>query len=176
MASKKSQQQRKPLFRKINSKALRSNHGRGGEARWNRNTKGGHDNPAVFLKMKSNHQHGLDYNPLFKFLLRKVGGKWSEIHSEAISRLDREEPIFWLVAKTEVEAKDIIRVGESSYYGGLFVDSSGILQRLDPISSASDFLPGCPCCTHSYNGVVLTHKFDPSVSPTGGIKRRGCPR
>lgn len=36
-------------------------------------------------------KRGLDYTPLFRFLLAKVGMPWNEIHPEAIARLDRSE-------------------------------------------------------------------------------------
>ena len=42
-------------------------------------------------------QHGLDYTPLYKFLLFKVGRKWDEVYSEAIARLDKKNQFFgWL--------------------------------------------------------------------------------
>lgn len=171
MASKSEQGKKSPLFRKVNSKARNARHGNGGEARWNRNVKGTAENPSHFLKVKSNHRHGLDYSPLFKFLISRVGKPWASTHSDATSRLDKEEPIFWLVAKSKAEARELVRIGDSSYYGGLFVDEDGILQQVDPDVTASDFLPGCPCCTHSYNGTRLTRKFDAELSPPGGIRK-----
>ena len=35
---------------------------------------------------------------MFKFLLSKVGADWDSIFSEAKRRLDKPEPIFWMVA------------------------------------------------------------------------------
>lgn len=49
-----------------------------------------------------------------------------------VSRLDRAEAIFWLVVLTESDRREFVRVGESSYYSGLYVDDSGLLQRVNP--------------------------------------------
>jgi len=51
--------------------------------------------------MHGRQQRGLDYTPLFFFLLSKIGQHWDEVYSEAISRLDRPDPIFWMVAQHE---------------------------------------------------------------------------
>lgn len=45
-------------------------------------------------KMKRNIERGLDYTPLFKFLLSKVGENWYDVFNEAKSRLNKTEPIF----------------------------------------------------------------------------------
>lgn len=100
-------------------------------------------------------KRGLDYTPLFRFLLSKVGQNWDEIFSEARSRLDKTDPIFWMVAMNEQEKKDYVRVGESSYYSGLFVDENGILQIHNPNLKAVDMMPFCNCCTHTFNGKLF---------------------
>jgi hypothetical protein len=104
--------------------------------------------------MYGKKERGLDYTPLFKFLLSKIGSEWNEIFSEAKSRLDKSEPIFWIVALNENEKKDFIRVGESTYYSGLFVDNEGILQLTNPNLKSTDLKHYCECCTHTFNGVV----------------------
>ena len=100
-------------------------------------------------------ERGLDYTPLFRFLLSKVGCKWDEVFSEAKSRLDKTEPIFWLEALNEPEKKDYVRMGEASYYSGLYVDENGVLQITNPDLKASDMKPFCNCCTHTFNGKVF---------------------
>lgn len=77
--------------------------------------------------MHGKHLRDLDHTPLFRFLLSKVGTEWNAVFSEAVSRLDRTEPIFWLVARSEPERKDYVRVGESTYFSGLYVDENGLL-------------------------------------------------
>ena len=111
--------------------------------------------------MGPKHRHGLDYTPLFKFLLSKVGQQWSQVHSEAVSRLDREEPIYWLVAPNNSALRPIVRVGESSYYSGLHVDDDNRLAVVAPYIRIEELLPACPCCTHTFNGVTMRNAYDP---------------
>ena len=124
---------KEPLYRKENKVSLNSKYNvvTGGEFRYQRHTK-------VFLKNDASHapmnsgQFGYDYTPLFKFLLSKVGKNWDLVFSEAKSRLDKAEPIFWLVAIHSNEKRDIVHIGDSTYYSGLFVDEDGLLQKVDP--------------------------------------------
>jgi len=109
--------------------------------------------------MHSNQKHGLDYTPLFKFLLSKVGNDWDEVFSEASARLDKSEPIFWLVALHEAEREPYIRVGENSYFSGLFVDEENKLAIVDAELTVDDMKPSCACCTHSFNGKPFTQSF-----------------
>lgn len=146
---------KKPLYRRVNSRARGVCHGSGQRASYARNTKSG---PSV--SMKSGQRHGLDYTPLFRFLLSRVGREWDSVYSEAKSRLDREDPIFWMVARTPEEEKDTVRVGESSYYSGLFVDADGMLQKVAPDLGVERLNPQCPCCTHTFNGTRFTRRFD----------------
>lgn len=102
----------------------------------------------------------LDYTPLYKFLLSKVGQDWDKIHSEAISRLDKEEPIYHLVALfNKSEEKDYVRCGESSYYSGLFVDENNFLQKVNPNLKNEDMYPSCNCCTHTFNGMPFQKTY-----------------
>ncbi len=103
--------------------------------------------------MRGKARRGLDYTPLFRFLLSRAGATWDSVYSEAIGRLDRPDPIFWLVARHESERRDMVRVGESTWFSGLFVDEDGILRLVNPGLRAEDLMPDCSCCTHTLNGV-----------------------
>ena len=153
--------EKKPLYRKVNRTTHRAPCGHGGEYRWQRTTKAEKASEATKAGMGPKHRHGLDYTPLFKFLLSKVGQDWAQVHSEAVSRLDREEPIFWLVASNDSTRRPIVRVGESSYYSGLHVDDDNRLAIVAPEIGVEDLLPSCPCCTHTFNGVKVSNAFDP---------------
>ncbi len=144
----------KPLYRK-EADARNNHHRKGGDAKYDRNTKKG-----VSKSMKKNVQRGLDYTPLYKFLLSKVGQDWDKIHSEAISRLDKEEPIYYLVARNETEKRDTVMCGESSRYSGLYVDENNLLQKVNPELTNEMLYPSCDCCTHTFNGVVLVKTYD----------------
>lgn len=148
-----------PLYRKVNTTAHGVHHGRGGAYSDERNTKQQARSEGVRQPMHGKRQRGLDYTPLFKFLLSKVGTRWDDVYTEAAGRLDRAEPIFWLVAPHEHERKPFVRVGESSYYSGMYVDGAGILQVVDPSVGASTLVPDCKCCTHTFNGVRFTKPF-----------------
>ncbi|MFB8003192.1 hypothetical protein [Nocardia sp. NPDC056000] len=101
---------------------------------------------------------GRDYTPLFRFLLSRVGSSWEATFAEAKSRLDTTEPIFWLVAVQEFDRRDYVRIGESTYYSGLYVDSDGTLQVVNPDINESSLDPQCACCTHTFNGVRFTKR------------------
>lgn len=102
--------------------------------------------------MHGRHRRGLDYTPLFRFLLTKVGQDWDEVYSEAVSRLDRSDPIFWLVARREMDRKDYVRMGWATYYHGLYVDERNRLQKVNPDLGPEHLKVECKCCTHSFNG------------------------
>jgi len=166
--------QKPPLFRKVNTTAHRPNAHSREEYRTERNTKSVIESDAMRLSMHSKAHRGRSYAPLFKFLLSKVGQSWAEVHSEAVSRLDREEPIFWMVALRESDCKDYVRVGESSFYSGLYVDQQGLLQRVNPLIGPSSLTPGCKCCTHTFNGTRFTQSFRDLTStnePSGDSAR-----
>lgn len=137
--------QKEPLFRKVNTKARGCHHKRGGDYSRERGTK----NPQE--KMKQGVARGLDYTPLFKFLLSKVGQDWDKVHSEAVSRLDRNtEAISWILDPS----RDFFRV-ENAYFNTLKVDENNLLQKVNPTLSVTDFAPDCHCCTHSFNGKAI---------------------
>jgi len=149
---------KKPLYRKVNTKARGVLHDFGSDFKYSRNSKK-ETREQVKGAMASNKQRGLDYTPLYKFLLSKVGMPWQEVYSEAVSRLDKPDPIFWVVATDETEKKDYVRVGESSYFSGLYVDDNTILQLSNPNLKPTDLTPFCTCCTHTLNGIVFGSKI-----------------
>ena len=108
--------------------------------------------------MKSLRKHGLDYTPLFRFLLSRVGDDWSEVHSEAVARLDDPEPIFWMVARPGAERRPYVVTGENAFFSGLFVDEENRLRLVDPDLGNEDLTPSCPCCTHTFNGKPLLRR------------------
>jgi hypothetical protein len=140
-----------PLFRKVNTQTHGVHHGTGGDYRTEREALAHSD--ATRSAMHGKRRRGLDYTPLFRFLLSRVGSEWNGVYSEAIVRLDRPDPIFWLVARHEGERREMVRVGESTYYSGLYIDEEGILQVVNPDLRAEDLVPSCTCCTHTFNGV-----------------------
>lgn len=143
---------KKPLYRKVNTRARGVHHLHGGDFKNTRHRESG-------VGMRKGIQRGLDYTPLFKFLLAKVGCPWSEVHSEVVSRLDKNEPIHWLVAMNYASANEVVRVGESSYFSGLYVNEEGILRIVNPDIDENTLEPLCKCCTHTFNGVPFTRKY-----------------
>lgn len=145
----------KPLYRKENKVSLSNkyNVSKGSEYRYDRHTK-------AFLNDDRNHKamtsgkHGYDYTPLFKFLLSRIGSNWDQTYSEARARLNDPEPIFWMVALHESERRNFVRLGESTYYSGLFVDESGKLAIVNPEIKSSDLPIPCPGETISFNGTA----------------------
>ncbi|SUO96280.1 hypothetical protein [Suttonella ornithocola] len=148
---------KKLLYRKVNTRTFNVRHDFGGEFKNERHAKREHLTTSKG-KMYCKKQRGLDYTPLYHFLLSKVGQKWDIIFSEAKSRLDRVEPIFHIVALNSLDKHDVVRVGESSYFSGLFVDEQGILQLCNPNLTAKDLSLFCNCCTHTLNGKIFESK------------------
>jgi hypothetical protein len=138
----------------VNTKARGVHHLFGSDFRNSR-----HSSNSESTKMAKGKPRGLDYTPLFKFLLSKVGEKWNIVHSEAISRLDKSEPIYWLVATNRERAREYVLIGESSYFSGLFIDEDGFLRVTAPEINNESLKPSCNCCTHTFNGVLLTQKY-----------------
>lgn len=142
------------LFRKVNTKTFNVHHNFGGDFKNTRNSKK-ETLEQTKGKMFGRKERGLDYTPLYRFLLSKVGLDWDTVFSEAKSRLNSSDPIFWMVALRENEKEDFIRTGESSYFSGLYVDNSGVLQISNPNLKAKDMKPFCNCCTHTFNGKLF---------------------
>jgi hypothetical protein len=153
---------KEPLYRKVNTTARGVHHLHGGDFSNERKASTSIKLETKRAAVHGKKQRGLDYTPLFKFLLSKVGLPWNGIHSEALSRLDREEPIFWLVAMQAEEKKEYLRVGEASYYSGMYVDDEGRLQLVNSKLGPESLAPQCQCCTHTFNGIRFTRKYDPS--------------
>ncbi len=149
----------KPLYRRVNTRTHGVFHGFGRKAKWDRNTKAAFTDQSMRGKMYKKHRHGLDYTPLFQFLISKVGGDWDAVHSEAVGRLDREEPIYWLVAKSKEAGRPFVRIGESSYVSGLYIDEDNRLAFVDPDLTVEKMKPLCPCCTHTFNGKRFTQSY-----------------
>ena len=158
-----------PLYRKVNTTAHGVHHRVGGDFRDER--KKATDQDLQRQGMHGRKTRGLDYTPLFRFLLSKIGDDWNSIYSEAIARIDRPEPIFWLVALRQADEQDYVRVGESSYFSGLRVDHDGTLQVVNPRLDAGSLVPLCKCCTHTFNGVRFTRSFDPDAVPGSSTYR-----
>ena len=161
---------KEPLFRKENTKARGVRHWFGGDYRHERNTKAEKHSESTRKSMHGKKRRGLDYTPLFKFLLSKIGRQWDEIYSEAVSRLDRPDPIFWLVALRENERKECVRIGESSYYSGMYVDDEGRLQLVSPQLSADQMTPLCRCCTYTLNGKPFSRQPTAEAITSGVVK------
>lgn len=152
-------QEKKPqLYRKVNTRARMVYHNIGSDFCHERNTKKQKEFEEFGVKiqaMKGNAERGLDYTPLFKFLLSKVGKVWEDVYREAISRLDKEEKIFWIVAKNEYDKQDVVSVTGNTYYSGLYIDEKGFLQKVNPNFNDIKSLVSCTCCTFSFNGVPI---------------------
>lgn len=146
----------KPLYRKVNSKARGCDHHKGPDAKNDRNTKKG-----IKKSLKKGARRGLDYTPLYKFLLSKIGQDWTAIHSEAVSRLDKQEPIYYLVKlNKEGHSYDTVRCDESSMYSALYVDENNKLQKVNPDLKNEHLFPSCSCCTHTFNGTPLVKTYE----------------
>ncbi len=64
-----------------------------------------------------------------------------------------------MVALEREKGKGIIRLGEHSYFSGLFVDGNGILQIVAPEIGPEDLEPTCSGWTHTLNGKPFTKKY-----------------
>jgi hypothetical protein len=159
---------KEPLYRKVNTRARGVRHWTGGDYRHERNTKHEAGSGTRCGTMHGRHRRGLDYTPLFRFLLAKVGADWDAVYGEAVARLDRPDPIFWLVARHELERRAVVLLGESSYYSGLYVDGGNRLRAVDPGLGPGDIVPSCTCCTHTFNGVPVPRRTPAAVEGGAG--------
>lgn len=152
-----------PLYRKVNTTARGVHHRFGGDHRDTRQRFDEHEAPRS--GMHGAQKRGLDYMPLFRFLLSKVGSAWDVVHAEAVARLDRHDPIFWMLALRPQDEQGYIRTGEASHFSGLRVDEEGLLRVVDPELGPHSLPPMCRCCTHTFNGHVFTRPFDLDARP-----------
>ena len=84
---------KKPLYRKVNRCTHNiDGHFTGGDARWVRNAKERNRVRAERGTLGRKHFHGLDYTPLFQFLLKAVGKSWPDVRAEAAARLPDDSP------------------------------------------------------------------------------------
>ncbi|MFT2688653.1 hypothetical protein ACMWDS_23905, partial [Klebsiella pneumoniae] len=60
----------------------------------------------------------------------------------------------------EHQKRDLVRIGDSSFYPGLFVDGNGILQQVNPSIMGKDVKVTCRCCTHTYMGEPVPGKYE----------------
>ena len=102
--------------------------------------------------MHGGRLHGRDYTPLFRFLLSKVREDWDSVFAAATARLDREEPIWWMVARPGTEPQPLVRTGRNSYFSGLWIEE-GRLTLVDPELTIERLEPSCGCCTHTFNDI-----------------------
>lgn len=147
------------LYRSVNTTTRHHSNNPGAEYRWKRNSKKTEDELLAKREtMHSGQRRGRDYTPLFYFLIKNIGRPWDKVFSEVCRRLDSTEPVFWLVALHEHQKRDLVRIDESSFYPGLFVDENGILQQVNPSVTENDVEVTCRCCTHTYMGKPVPWK------------------
>lgn len=147
--------QKEPLYRRVNTRTHGVHHGGGGEARWARNTKATKANESVRGSMHPGHRHGLDYTPLYRFLLSRLGRDWDAVVSEALPRIADRDALYHMVARRADDERDFVRLGENSYWSGLRVNAANLLERVAPELTTEAIEPGCTCCTHTFNGVAI---------------------
>lgn len=143
--------EKEPLYRKVNSTAHGCHHDKGGDYSDTRHS----TKQNTKVKMKQGVARGLDYTPLFKFLLSKVGQDFDAVYSEAVSRLDKKDPISWMVVSDL--SLETFR-NENSFFNTLYVDEQNILQKVNPNLTVNDITPQCNCCTYTLNGKVIPKK------------------
>lgn len=144
------------LYRSVNTTTRHRSNNPGAEYRWERNSK---KLPSEQLpqreSMHGKQNRGRDYTPLFHFLLKQIGQPWDRVFSEASARLDTTEPVFWLVALHEHQRRNLVCIGDSSFYPGLFVDENKILRQVYPEITGKDVEVTCNCCTHTFIGIPV---------------------
>ena len=151
-----------PLYRSVNTRARGVHHRQGADYAWTRNTKAEALSEADEVKrgkMRQGVQRGLDYTPLFRFLLSKVGQDWTAVDAEARSRLDRPDAIFRMVALQQDDGERYFRSTDNSYFSGLYITGDNRLALVDPTLTADDLDPNCACCTHTLNGQRFTRPY-----------------
>jgi len=153
MSHKSTKWEKKPLYRKVNTRARNVHHNHGDSYAKTKGKKN-KDKESRMVHEK----RGLDYTPLFIFLLKNVGKEWKHVFSEAKSRLDTEDPIHYMVKKDN-NGCGYFGCSESSYYSTLYVDNDDILQYVDSNINETSLKPFCKCCTHTFNGKKFTKQY-----------------
>lgn len=149
--------EKNPLYRSVNTRTHHVHHNTGSDAKHDRNTKQG-----LSKTMKKDKQRGLDYTPLYKFFLSKIGTSFDKAYSEAVVRLPKgDDAIDGMFYERDGEpyTRPFFMSGESTYFSTLKVDEEGLIQKVDPNYSIEHLFPRCKCCTHTFNGSVVTNKF-----------------
>jgi hypothetical protein len=72
-----------------------------------------------------------------------------------------------MVAIGELDRQSVVRIGENTYYSGLYVDENDILMAVDPGVTEHDLNPKCECCTHTFNGKRFTRSYQHGVDYPG---------
>jgi len=157
------------LYRKVNTKARGVKHLHGKDYSDERSKS--FLNNTKCESMHGEKQRGLDYTPLFKYLISKVGNNWDEIYHDIKNRIDKDDPIYWIVARNEKDKEEIVRLGESTYFSGLYIDENNNLQIVNPDLRNENLQPMCPCCTHTFNGLIFVNKYQPSDNDSYEIRK-----
>lgn len=156
----------KPLYRKVNTTCHggKLHHGSSSNDEYRRGSK---DSIEKKSKMKSGNQyHGLDFSPLYAYLRKHVGEKWSDIYSKIKPRLpehSRFDPLEstvltfqeYTMQKENGRVSEIFGHGESSTHSTLYIDENDILQFVNPNLTAEEIGVSCRCCTHTFNGKLI---------------------
>lgn len=149
--------EKKPLYRTVNTRSIRVNYHRGfgPDSKHDRNTKQG------LRKSMASKKLGLDFRPLFLFLQSSVGKKWDDVYSEAKSRIpsDKGYVIDYVFCKDRSPDSEYFIIHDNCYYSRLMVDDNGILQKYSNLTIEKMY-PSCDCCTHTFNGKVMTNKAE----------------
>ena len=157
--------EQKPLYRK-NNKTTHNGHPHldfyygkynGTRYKYERHTKKAKFEEENEISFKGNHyksmedEYRYDYTPLFKFLLKCTGKKWSDVWKECQQRLNTTEPVLYQVINIKknglpyfYDMTDVYpqhRAGEDTYYSTQYVDENGILQLVnkDYIKEHADY-------------------------------------
>jgi hypothetical protein len=145
----------KPLYRTINTRTHHVRHNSGQDSKHDRNTKNG-----MGKSMKRDTNRGLDFTPLYIFLISKIGKNYDDVYSEALSRIPKSEKevIDHLFEDGQDKHFPYVRCGEHSYFSRLTVDKNGLIQKFYPDLTINDIYPSCDCHTHTFDGKVITNK------------------
>ena len=153
--------EQKPLYRKVNKIAHNghphADYFKGPRYKNERHTKKVKLDEINEISFKGNHYKSepekwrYDYTPLYNFLLKSTGKKWSEVWKECQQRLNTTEPVFYQVINIRKnglpyffdvsEIFPIHRVCEDTYFSTQYVDENGILQLVnkDYIKEKADY-------------------------------------
>lgn len=165
----------KPLYRKEKKTGLMTQYyvNRGGEYRWERSKSVTPNRVYDALKqqMKS-RKLGMDWQPLYNFIMSNVGCNYDETYSKALKRCNKFRDEFnkhW--AYLFNDDRDIVRLGENTYYSALTIDEFNNIQirntGAEPIKGGS-FSFGY---THSFNGKTLQANPIPSFIRINNMHR-----